>query len=160
MMLEKTNWVGYQASFSYKNTTTFYGDRIDGTYTKDENTPSNNELLATRLTVGDEGINTVLLNGMAGLTYKREKAKYKFNILHIQNGETSAGYYSQQIAQAGGDGGFEPVFKDALKYTQRAVTNVLFNGNHSLENDWKVDWKLSPTLSRVEDKDNRITPLL
>ena len=92
--------------------------------------------------------------------YKRELAKYKLNFLHIQNGESTAGLYNQEIAQAGGGSGFEPIKKDALLYTQRSITNILFGGQHSFsEGEWKLNWKLSPSLSRVYDKDNRITPL-
>ena len=159
--LSKNQKIGYQVSLSYKNNTSFYKDRVDGTYTKDEQNLNNNDLLETRTTLGDEGINNVLLNGLAGIVYKTEKSKYKLNFLHIQNGESSAGFYNQLIAQAGGGSGLEPVQKDALLYTERAITNVLLNGNHNLgeEGDWKLDWKFSPTLSTVYDKDHRITPL-
>jgi TonB-dependent receptor len=154
------NKLGYQFSLSYKNNTQFYDDRVDGTYIRDENNSSINELLGTRRSNGIEGKNNVLLSTLAGIVYKRELAKYKFNVLHIQNGESTAGIYNQEIAQAGGGSGFEPIKKDALLYTQRSITNILFGGQHSFsEGDWKLNWKLSPTLSRVYDKDHRITPL-
>ena len=152
--------LGYQFSLSYKNNTQFYDDRVDGTYIKDENNTSVNELLGTRRSNGMIGENNVLLSTLAGIVYKRDQAKYKLNVLHIQNGENSAGLFNQEIAQAGGGSGFEPIKKDALLYTQRSITNVLLGGQHSLEEgDWRIDWKLSPTLSRVYDKDHRITPL-
>ena len=101
-----------------------------------------------------------MLSTLAGIVYKREQAKYKLNFLHIQNGESTAGLYNQEIAQAGGGSGFEPIKKDALLYTERSITNLLLGGQHSFDDgDWKLDWKLSPTLSRVYDKDHRITPL-
>lgn len=154
------NKLGYQFSLSYKNNTQFYDDRVDGTYIREENNSSINELLGTRRSSGIEGKNNVLLSTLAGIVYKRELAKYKFNVLHIQNGESTAGIYNQEIAQAGGGSGFEPIKKDALLYTQRSITNILFGGQHSFsEGDWKLNWKLSPTLSRVYDKDHRITPL-
>jgi len=154
------NKLGYQFSLSYKNNTQFYDDRVDGTYIRDENNSSINELLGTRRSNGIEGKNNVLLSTLAGIVYKRELAKYKFNVLHIQNGESTAGIYNQEIAQAGGGSGFEPIKKDALLYTQRSITNILFGGQHSFsDGDWKLNWKLSPTLSRVYDKDHRITPL-
>lgn len=152
--------LGYQLSFSYKNKTQFYDDRFDGTYMRDQNNSSVNELVGTRTSEGVEGKNTVLLSSLAGIVYKRDNSKYKVNFLHIQNGESSAGLYDQQIAQAAGGSGFEPIKKDALLYTERSITNLLFEGNHSFDDaNWKLNWKVSPTLSRVNDKDHRITPL-
>ena len=152
--------LGYQLSFSYKNKTQFYDDRFDGTYMRDQNNSSVNELVGTRISEGVEGKNTVLLSSLAGIVYKRDNSKYKVNFLHIQNGESSAGLYDQQIAQAAGGSGFEPIKKDALLYTERSITNLLFEGNHSFDDaNWKLNWKVSPTLSRVYDKDHRITPL-
>ena len=152
--------LGYQLSFSYKNKTQFYDDRFDGTYMRDQNNSSINELVGTRISEGVEGKNTVLLSSLAGIVYKRDNSKYKINFLHIQNGESSAGLYNQQIAQAAGGSGFEPIKKDALLYTERSITNLLFEGNHSFDDaNWKLNWKVSPTLSRVYDKDHRITPL-
>ena len=154
------NKLGYQLSFSYKNKTEFYDNRVDGTYMRDQNNASNNDLLATRTTLGEVGVNSVLLNVLTGLVYKRENSKYKLNFLHIQNGESTAGKYEQQLAQAGGGSGFEPISKDALLYTERSISNILLAGTHSFrESGWQMEWKLSPSLSRVYDKDHRITPL-
>lgn len=154
------NKLGYQFSLSYKNQTQFYDDRVDGTYIKDENNTSITELLGTRRSNGIEGKSNILLSTLAGIVYKREQAKYKLNFLHIQNGESTAGLYNQEIAQAGGGSGFEPIKKDALLFTERSITNLLLGGQHSFDDgDWKLNWKLSPTLSRVYDKDHRITPL-
>ena len=154
------NKLGYQLSFSYKNKTEFYDNRVDGTYMRDQNNASNNDLLATRTTLGEVGVNSVLLNMLTGLVYKRENSKYKLNFLHIQNGESTAGKYEQQLAQAGGGSGFEPISKDALLYTERSISNILLAGTHFFrESGWQMEWKLSPSLSRVYDKDHRITPL-
>ena len=60
---------------------------------RDQNYPSNNALLATRTTQGEVGVNSVLLNLLTGIVYKRKYSKYKFNFLHIQNGESTAGKY-------------------------------------------------------------------
>ncbi|MGZ0016056.1 TonB-dependent receptor domain-containing protein [Yeosuana sp. AK3] len=157
------NKLGYLASFSYKNNTTFYENRLDGAYSIDATNPSNNDLVADRVSSGLEGINDVLLNGLVGLTFKTTNSKYKVNLLHIQNGESTGGFFNQNIAQGGsGSGsGFEPLTKDAITYTERSITNLLLSGNHSFgpNNDWAFEWKLSPTFSKVHDKDHRVTPL-
>ncbi len=153
--------IGYLATFSYKNTTEFYENRIDGVYEVDGQDKSNNNLLVNRISNGSEGINTVLINGLAGVTLKTKNSKYKVNLLHIQNGESTGGFYTQQIAQAGAGQGLEPITKDAITYTESSVTNLLINGTHSFgaNNDWDFDWKFSPTFSKVYDKDHKITPL-
>ncbi|MCK8480999.1 TonB-dependent receptor [Psychroserpens algicola] len=153
--------IGYQASFSYKNETTFYENRNDGAYVKNFNDASEKELNSVLDSRGSEGINNVIVNGMLGLTYKTDKAKYKANVLHIQNGESTAGFFEQNISQDGVGGGIEPLIKNSLTYTERSITNILFSGQHRLSNDenaFNLEWKLSPTFSKVMDKAHRITP--
>ncbi|WP_298901480.1 TonB-dependent receptor [uncultured Psychroserpens sp.] len=155
------NKIGYQASFSYKNETTFYENRNDGAFVKNFNDSSVNDLSSVLNSRGSEGINNVILNGMLGLTYKTSKSKYKANFLHIQNGESTAGFFEQDISQDGVGGGIEPLIKNSLTYTERSITNLLLNGKHRLsddENAFNLEWKLSPTFSKVMDKAHRITP--
>ena len=51
--------------------------------------------------------------------------------------------------------------KHALQYTQRSVTNLNLSGLHFLdkESNWKLNWTLSPTASRISDPDIRSTAL-
>ncbi len=149
--------LGYQFSLSYRNETSFYKDKIDNRLTKDPNNSSNYNLLISRLSTGDEGENNIILSGLAGLVYKRENSKYKLNLLHIQNGQSVGGYFNQEASQAGAGGGIEQYTKDVIQYTQRSVTNLLVNGQHNIEKGWNVDWKISPTLATVLDKDHRTT---
>ena len=149
--------LGYQFSLSYRNETSFYKNRVDNRLTKDPNNSSNYNLLTSRLSTGDEGENNIILSGLAGLVYKRENSKYKLNLLHIQNGESVGGYFNQEASQAGAGGGIEQYTKDVIQYTQRSVTNLLLNGQHNIENGWNVNWKISPTLATVLDKDHRTT---
>ncbi len=156
------NKLGYLASFSYKNQTTFYENREDGAFVKNNNDSSDNSLNFTLRSRGQEGINNVILNGMLGLTYKTEMSKYKVNALHIQNGESTAGFFNQVISQDGVGGGLEPLVKNSITYTERSISNFLFSGKHRLstdENALNLEWKLSPTFSKVMDKAHRITPL-
>ena len=158
------NRLGYQASFSYKNQTTFYENRVDGAWIKNPQDRSQNQLVGTLDSRGSEGINNIILNGMLGLTYKTDRAKYKVNLLHIQNGESSAGFFNQTISQDGTGGGIEPLTKNSITYTERSITNLLLSGKHRLnsindEKAFNLEWKLSPTFSKVMDKGHRITPL-
>lgn len=160
--LENDDRVGYQVAVSYKNDVTFYENRIDGRYTRRVTSGANDvyELDASRTSNGSESINSVLLSGLAGITYKTDRSKVKINFLHIQNGESTSNFLTQEINTSGGVGAFEPLVKDGLLYTQRSITNLLLAGSHSFgsDSDWNFDWKLSPTFTGVYDKDHRITP--
>lgn len=151
------NKLGYLASLSYRNETTYYDEYIDGQiYRKDEANTSNFELLPDITQNGEVGNNNVLISALAGLSYKTEKSKYRFNVLHIQNGESEASIFRQSNFIISSNN----VLKDNLIYTQRSITNGLLSGNHTFgeENDWEVEWKLSPTLARIDDKDFRVSP--
>lgn len=156
------NRLGYLASFSYKNNTTFYENRVDGAFIKNPQDRSVNELVGTLDSRGSEGINNVILNGMLGLAYKTDKSKFRVNLLHIQNGESTAGFFNQTISQDGTGGGIEPLTKNSITYTERSITNLLLSGKHRFsdeENAMNFEWKFSPTFSKVMDKGHRITPL-
>lgn len=150
--------LGYQVALSYKSNTKFYKDNIDNSYSKNRSDSSIYDLDPTYFSTGSEGIEEVIISGLAGLTYKTTLSKYRLTLMHIQNGESTAGYYDQTIFEAGAGSGAKPLSKDALLYTQRSVSNLLINGNHHLSDNWKLDWKLSPSVSTVYDKDHRITP--
>ncbi|RSK39719.1 TonB-dependent receptor [Mangrovimonas spongiae] len=155
------NKLGYLASASYKNNTTFYEDRIDGAAIKD----ADKSVYQPRYSLyskGSEGINEVLVNTLVGLTFKTDLSKYRFTALHIQNGESSAGFFDQDLSQDNAGGAYEDVVKDALLYTERSITNFNLSGSHKLgaNSGWDFDWTLSPSFSKVEDKDHRITPLV
>ncbi|RDK88302.1 TonB-dependent receptor [Marinirhabdus gelatinilytica] len=151
------NKFGYLASLSYRNETTYYDEYIDGQiFRKDEADKSNFDLLADRTQNGELGSNNVLVSALAGLSLKSEKSKYRFNVLHVQNGESQASIFRQSNFIISSNN----IKKDNLIYTQRSITNGLLSGKHSLgeESDWTVEWSLSPTLARIEDKDFRVTP--
>ncbi|RNL83067.1 TonB-dependent receptor [Sinomicrobium pectinilyticum] len=150
------NKLGLIASVDYKNTTSFYEGFDDGIYQK-WTEPDLYELRYDRRRVGDLGINNVLLSGLAGLSYKTERSKYRFNILHLQNGENQASLYNQDTQVSNSI----RVFKNYLEYKQRSVTNLLFSGKHSNEDaSFTTEWSVSPTRANVQDKDARLTTFI
>ena len=150
------NKLGYVAAISYRNETQYFSQYIDGQVFRKNVNPTIYELNTDRTQQGEGGTNNVLISGIAGLSFKTEKSKYKFNILHIQNGESKASIFNQQNRIQNSN----QIKKDNLIYTQRSITNLLLNGKHSLdqESNWTLDWKLSPSLALVYDKDFRVTP--
>lgn len=154
--------LGYQASFSYKNETIFYKNRNDAAYLKRFDNSAITELAPVLTSEGSEGINNIILNGLVGLTYKTGLSKYKANFLHIQNGESGAGFFNQGISEDAVGGGFEPLEKNSLTYTERSITNLQIGGNHKLgqgSNALDFDWIIAPTFAKVMDKAHRVTPL-
>lgn len=149
--------LGYLASVSYKNETTFFEEYIDGQIYRKNPNASQLELDLDRSQQGARGENNVLLSALGGLSLKTERSKYKFNILHIQNGESGAA----QLRQTNRIGNSNSIQRDALIYTERGITNILLNGKHTNEDaSWTTEWNLSPTITNVDDKDFRITPFL
>ena len=54
--------------------------------------------------------------------------------------------------------------KDNLEYSQRSITNIILNGTHTIIDSSflsklvdKIEWKISPTISKIHDKDVRST---
>ncbi len=146
--------IGYNVAFSYKNNTEFYENATYSKYGLSGN-PDENELVLRTERNGDYGVNNLFLNGLAGFAVKTKKSKYRFNIIHLQNGESTAGIFDFTSRDVGSD--FD-AFQHTLLYTQRSLTNLLLNGKHRFEESkWEIVWKLSPTLSKIEDPDNRFT---
>lgn len=148
------NKLGVIAALNYKNTTTFYQGFENGLYWRALQTDSDAELRPDRTMSGDLGGQNVLLSGLLGLNYKTTLSKYALNLLHIQNGETRAAIYDQvnRISNV------NQVFKHNLDYSERSVSNILLSGKHSNEDaTFLTEWKVSPSLARVHDKDVRST---
>lgn len=148
------NKLGYLAAASYRNEVLYYEDYQNGNWRKSTD-KSVNELDPDKLQNGDLAKNNVLWNILAGMTLKTDKSKYKLSALHIQNGLSTAGYLRQEILFSDA----VTIFKDNLEYKQSQITNVLLNGKHSNDDgSWNIEWKVSPTFSRINDKDVRVTP--
>ncbi len=150
----KDKKLGYQASVSYRNNYIFYENFENGNYRKSAD-KSVTELELAKGQVGDVGKNNVLLSGLAGITFKTPRSKFGLTALHIQNGLSTSGFLQQEMLFADA----VTIFKDNLEYKQSRVTNILFTGKHAISGgSWNLEWKISPTFSKIEDKDIRVTP--
>jgi len=150
---KNNNKLGYITSFSYKNETKLYKEAENNIYRKDPDV-SAIEMPLNRSQKGNLSENIIILSGLVGLSYKTDYSKYKGTLLHIQNGESTAGLFIQNLKFTD----FVTFKKDNLAYTQRAITNGLLSGTHINEDaSWKTEWKISGTLSTIYDKDVRTT---
>jgi len=145
--------LGYNLSLSYKNETRFYEGAEYGTFGK---LSSDVVELDRRISQkGSFGENEIFASALAGLALKGERAKYRLNFLHSQNGNSKAALYDYISTNRGSD--YEAL-QHNLEYSQRSITNLLFSGTHSSrDGSWDVDWRISPTLSKIVDPDIRST---
>lgn len=148
------NKLGLIGVLNYKKTTTFFQGYKNGIYQKANQADESHELRADRTSEGDLSSQNVLLSGMLGLNYKTERSRYALNLLHIQNGETRAAMFNQITRIANSN----ETYRNMLDYSQRSISNILLSGKHSNENaDFITEWKVSPSLARVNDKDVRLS---
>ncbi len=146
--------IGYNFGFSYKNNTEYYKKAEYGRYGLSMNHDLY-ELEVREFQIGDFGVNSVLLSGLTGFAVKTKKSKYRINLIHLQNGESKAGIFDYKSSDLGSI--FEG-HQHNLEYSQRSLTNLLLDGKHSFNNsEWDLVWKLSPTISKIEDPDIRFT---
>ncbi len=149
-----TKKLGFQAAVNYRNTTEFFEDAQNNFWFKNRSDSGIFELEPDRLQSGNIGVNNVLLSALGGLALKTERSKYRLNILHIQNGESKNGFFDVASVL------FDEVrgVRDNIEYTERSISNALLSGYHtSRDAKWSLEWKLSPTLSIINDKDVRFT---
>ncbi len=147
---------GYNFVLNYRNTHRFYEDAEFNEYRKDPNATIT-ELYRDRSSRGDVAENNVLWTALLGQSIKFNQSKISLTLFHTQNGMSSASY----LRQINDESNPATLVKQNLTYTQRSVSNVNLNGRHYIgkSRKWKMDWKLSPTYSKIDDPDIRSTIL-
>ena len=150
---ENGNSIGVLGSLSYKNEQTVYENTQDNLYnfSPDKSVLNFEE---NRIQYGTIGGHNIISSGLFGLTYKTKASKYKFNGLHIQNGESTSGSFRQLTRFSD----FIDFNKFNLEYNERSISNAMFSGLHNFDaSNLKLEWTLSGTLAKVHDKDVRNT---
>lgn len=149
----KRTW-GFFTALTYKNNTEFYKNAEFGRYGLSGDSDIT-DMQAREYQTGSYGTNSVLTGGMAGISMKTTAYKVSLNVLHLQNGESKAGVFDFINNDQGSY--FEGV-QHNLEYSQRALTNLLLKGDHyKLENQFRLNWRLSYTNSSIDDPDIRFT---
>ena len=152
--LKSGNTLGLIGSFNIKNDYTFY-ENFENYWMRKQVDPNISELVIDRYQIGSLGKREAFISGLVGVAYKTNQSKFKINVMHLQNGESRAGSFFQEYLWENS----VELYKDNLEYTQRQISNVLLEGKHSNSSgNFIVDWKISPTLSKVTDPDLRLTP--
>ena len=155
--LKNGNKLGYILSANYKSSRAYYDDVVYGEYQRPL-AAEQFELVEANTLTGRLSEENVLLAGLAGLAYKTKNTKHRLTFMHLQNGESKTGAFDIfNNSDAVGQSGFRAQSTN-LEYSQRALTNVLLNGEYSLNHgEWNIDWRISPTISSLDDPDIRKT---
>ena len=147
--LENGHSIGFIASLGYKYETTFYEDFFNGSAINQFQ-----KLEPFFSQQGKAGTENVLMSGLAGISYKTQRSKYKLNALYLQNGESNA-------IQADYEDFIENPYLgtgELLTYTERNITSIPLSGKHSIgDKGDQLEWKVSYTMATVADKDFRRT---
>ena len=145
--------IGYTLSGNYKNEMQYYENVEFNTFFKDQLDKSNNELFQDIENRGDLGNHNVQWSALAGGALKTDRSKLSLSVLHSQNGTSKAAFIRTENFE------FNPSIlqRDVIEYTERSVSNILVSGKHTLGSDGNLDinWKLSPTFSRMNEPDIR-----
>lgn len=152
---------GYNVVLNYRNIHNYYDSVQFNTYQKTTDTTASGAFAPGMEIFGSQkgslGEHNVMWTGLLGQSVKIRRSKISLVLFHTQNGLSSA---TKQRTQ---DFYFNPAIleKQSLTYTQRSVSNLNLNGRHFLDSAgrWKLDWKLSPTYSKIVDPDVRSTIL-
>lgn len=154
-VFKKKNYsIGYNVNVSYKNETKFYEDAIFSRYGLSSDISEYN-LVMREIQKGNYGENDVTLSGMVGLTLNTEKSRYDLNILHLQNGKSTAGIFDYDKTD---QGTVFSGFQHNLEYEQRNFSNVILSGKHRFDDEsLEFDWAASASLSSIDSPDIRFT---
>jgi TonB-dependent receptor len=145
---------GYNTALNYSYEFRNYDEFEFGRSIKSE--PSETALSQLQYASGQRSEQEVQWSGMLGGAIKTDKSKYILNLLHSQNAVSRAAVYD--ITFPNGLNTALPFKQFVLDYSQRSVSNLLFSGSHKLRsNKWGLDWKLSPTYSKITEPDIRST---
>lgn len=146
--------LGYNIALSYSKNTEFYENAEFGKYALD--TDNNvTELVRRDYRTGDFGVENAFMSGLAGLALKTKSSKFRLYVMHLQNGESKAGIFDFGANDLGTT---ISAFQHGLYYSERSLSNILLDGKHNLaDGKWKIEWKFSPTISKMTEPDIRFT---
>lgn len=153
----KRKTYGYNIVLNYSNQNRYYEDVQFNQYRKRAVDSSAFELENWRSSKGNLGENNVLWTALLGQSISFGRSKITLNLFHTQNAKSSAA----QLREEDYEQNPSVLVKQSLQYSQRSVSNLNLSGLHYLDtlSKWRLDWKLSPTYSMINDPDIRSTAL-
>lgn len=147
---------GYNFVLNYRANNNFYENAQYNEYRK-SNTLIENELYADRKSTGQVAEKDVMWTTLIGQSVKFGSSKISLTLFHTQNGVSTAA----NIRQENNESNPGIIVKQSLQFNQRSVSNAGLNGLHYLGKNrkLKMEWKITPSYSRISDPDMRTTAL-
>lgn len=147
---------GLNFALNYSNTYKFYKDVYQGVFFKETEDSGIFNLDKREVSKGSLGQNEVLWSGLIGGAMSFNKSSISATLFHSQNGVgRAAEYISQNYDETNAT-----LYKDAIDYSQKSVTNFLLAGKHDTKNEkLNINWKLAPSYSKIIEPDVRSTKL-
>ncbi len=146
--------IGYNFAFSYKSDTKLYENTEYGRYGLNADR-SETDLERRDIRTGNFSEDNVFINGLGGIALKTKNSKFRIYLLHLQNGESKAGIFDYEASDLGTT---ISAFQHGLSYSSRSLSNALIDGKHNFAGgNWIIEWKYSPTVSKITDPDIRFT---
>ncbi len=151
----KKSTLGLNVALNYSNSFKFYNDVYQAVFFKDTEDSIFN-LDKREVSKGAIGENEVLWSGLIGGAFSTKKSILSATLFHSQNGVGRAAEYISQNY----DETKATLYKDAIDYSQKSVTNFLLAGTHDTKNEkFNINWKIAPSYSKISDPDVRSTKL-
>lgn len=145
---------GYVFALNYRNNNSLNELKSFGNYFRSQDTDQT-ELETFRVSSGLVATNEVLWTGILNQSMNLNKNnKLSLGIFHTQNGIKTA----SNVRENNIEGNQAILIKQNIQYTQRQVSNLNLNGNHTM-NKLKLKWTIAPTYSKISDPDMRSTVL-
>ncbi len=145
--------LGVLFSVAYKKSQSYFEEARNNIYNLNSDTFVF-EFEKNRIQFGSIGENDVIANGLLGLSFKTGMSRFKLNVFHIQNGQSTAGDFRQETRFSD----FIDFNKYSLEYFERSISNIQLSGLHNFNNgQFKIEWTGSATLAKIHDKDIRNT---
>jgi hypothetical protein len=145
---------GYNLVANYRNNYDFVEEVVFNEYRKDQDL-NINEIYRDRTSTGSMGEHEVTWSALFGQSLRVQNgATYTLTAFHTQSALSQAAHLMQENFESN-PGLLE---KNGLQYTQRSVSNLNFAAKQRV-NDWKLNWKITPTYSSISDPDVRSTAL-
>lgn len=150
------NTFGLNLALNYSNSYKYYYDVYRGIFYKDTEDKDIYNLDKREVSKGAIGQNEVLWSGLLGGAINFKQNTITATLFHSQNGVGRAAEYISQNY----DETKATLYKDAIDYSQKSVTNFLLSGKHDMKDEkFNLNWKLAPSYSNISEPDVRSTKL-
>ncbi len=149
----KKGTLGALFATSYSRSFQFFENVEYNRFLIPQNNIQSNELLGRYFQKGSYGQDEVFWNLFGGIAYKNNKHKIGLYVLQNQNATSKAGQFTRDNVE----GSDATISFDNLEYQERSVSTLILQGKSVINDDFSVEWAVTPTFSTLDEPDIRST---